>query len=177
MISFKTFLKETPSIDDTDKQTVSAYASSLQDHIQSLDHSKHDNIGDECKVCHNSDGSKYYYHLKDGNVHEFSHITKDHVHKSTYKGSEGNVNYIHKFMKYHAKKHGHVKAYKTNTKGAISLWKGLIKSKPMNKSFHKIDNHNNTQEPIHHKNIDSKEHEIWGNDKDHVHLEMRHKND
>jgi hypothetical protein len=172
MITFKEYLLEQPSMDGETKETSSGMASALRANIQSMNHKNATHIGNGNYHLPAANGAHVYFHKHLGKVREFSYITKDGTHQATDK-ADGNVEHIHHFMKHHAEHHGPVKTYTTNSKGAVKLWSGLIKTKPKNKTFHVVDSKTNTETHVDHSNIDEKTPSIWGEDHKHITLEMR----
>lgn len=176
MITFKQYLKESPQFDKTPKEQTTGMAEQLRDNIQHLDHDKSQDIGNGCRK-HIGPAGTAYYHLTNGKVREFSFINHNGVHRATDKGPNGDVKYIHKFLKHHTKHVGPVQTHHINSAGAVHLWGNLIKSNPQNKKFHVVNKTTGERTEVNHKNIDSKKHDIWGDesDKQNIAIEMSHK--
>ena len=170
MKSFKTFVTENPVIDPTlTKNTFKLGADHYRQLIHKHIHPTATHIGNNHYTSTTDDDHLYYRH--DGTkIHEIStieHGTNIQNHAEKHSGSS---EHIHEFMKYHAKKFGSVKSDSVHTPGSKKLWKDLIKSNSPGYSFHHITK--NGISKINKDNI--KDDEIWGNDKHHSILEMKH---
>lgn len=170
MKSFKEYILESPEILNTPRNTWNSLYKKSREYIKS-NHSKSENIGNN--YFHNIINSNHVYYRNEGEeVKEVSIINKEHHQISIDKGIDGDAEHIKNFMKYHAEKHGVVKSDKTQSLGAIHLWKKLIKSEPTKKHFYHVNGENKIQ--LKKDNIDKLHDDIWNKNKSNTYIEMRH---
>lgn len=162
MMKFKQFITENPQMIDLDKNLFRHEANKIRKNI--LIHAstnRHNCIGDN--LYHfNQDYSDIYYRRVGEKIHELS-IIHNNQQKSVDKGDNGDVSHIYAMMKHHALVHGVVSSDSHNSLGSKHMWMNLVKSKPT--GFHFFHYRGQSKIPITAENIDSKQHEIWG-DKD-----------
>lgn len=72
-------------------------------------------LGDDEYVCNYND-TYVYYHLISDIPKEYSIITRENEQTLTSKDVDGNVNYIHNFMKHHIETHGLLYSSYSNTR-------------------------------------------------------------
>lgn len=173
MLSFKSFLKESPQIQSNIRKDVEDSAAAHRKHLSNKDHI---HIKDDYYYNKHSNGDTSYFRKENNKIKELSVINKDHEQKLIDKGKGGDSNHIHEFMKHHAEVNGHISSDAINTKGSKNLWKNLIKNKPKNKSFSYTNTYTGEDHPLDHTNIDHKESTIWGEHLKHskYKLKMKH---
>lgn len=103
----------------------------------------------------------YYNKNSDNEVNAFSIVSDNNTHKLTHKNT-GDAHQIHLFMIHHAEKHGFIQSDESNTEGSKNLWTTLIKSKPVNKTFHVINTQTQEKFSVNSNNIDDVSDKIWG---------------
>ena len=143
-----------------------------------LSKDKMDNLGEQTryliknstspeeKVGHNLyhkmlDGDHAYFNKKDNEVNALSIVTNNNVHRMTHKNN-GSGKQIHTFMLHHAEQHGSIQSDMSNTEGSKHLWTSLVKSKPVNKSFHTLNVKTQEKVPVDANNINEVSDKIWG---------------
>ena len=167
MKTFKKFTNDTKLV--IENPLINTYLS--KDRLNRLAQDKRQLIKDspspEETIDHNfyhkkiNDDHVYYNKNSNNEVNAFSIVSNDNVHKLTHKNNDDS-HQIHLFMTHHAEKHGFIQSDESNTEGSKNLWTTLIKSKPVNKTFHVINAHRQEKFLVSSDNIDDVSDKIWG---------------
>lgn len=150
------------------KQHIAVGANLTKTYIEN-NHSKSTKFGNYHHLKH-PDGSDLYYRYDNG-VKELSKISNN-IQVGVDKGSDGDVEHIHNFMKHHINSSGSLQTDKANTEGSKKMWINFVKKNAQFK-YSKHDIRNNSSEKVDSSNIDKLSDSIWNKNLENQHIYLK----